>query len=192
MDVFTQTLDIHAPVKTVSIPYKAIIREAWMSNGLLKSSRMRDKLYKKCLGKCKTDQIYLQYVTYRNIFNSLKRTAKEAYYTKLLDKHKFDIRKTWNTIISIIGRTRDKSFLSDIFVVNGKRETDTIKIANSFCEYFTNVGKTYANLIPNAQRSVQSYMDSNSVQQSMFFGPSDSEEIRNIHSQQRRVLVMTG
>ena len=139
MDTFTQTLDLHAPVKTVSIPYKAIIREAWMSNGLLKSSRTRDKLYKKCLGKSKKDKIYVQYVTYRNIFNSLKRTAKEAYYTKLLDKHKCDIRKTWKTINSIIGRTRDKSSLSDIFVVNGKRETDTIQIANLFSEYFTNV-----------------------------------------------------
>jgi hypothetical protein len=44
---FTNIIDTHAPVTKTTIPYKATIREPWMTPGLIKSSRKRDQLYKK-------------------------------------------------------------------------------------------------------------------------------------------------
>ena len=40
---FTDILNTHAPEVKTSIPYKAIIREAWMTPGLIKSSRKKAK-----------------------------------------------------------------------------------------------------------------------------------------------------
>ena len=42
-------LNIHAPEKTIKIPYKKIIRQPWMTPGLLKSSRTKRIMYKKVL-----------------------------------------------------------------------------------------------------------------------------------------------
>ena len=38
---FTDILNTHAPEVKTLIPYKAIIREAWMTPGLIKSSRKK-------------------------------------------------------------------------------------------------------------------------------------------------------
>ncbi len=73
-------LDKHAPLKTKIIPSKYIIRDPWMTPGLLKSSFTLDKMYSKCVGKDKESSEYTEYVTFRNRYNNLKRFAKKKYY----------------------------------------------------------------------------------------------------------------
>ena len=81
-----------------------------MTYGLMKSSRTRNKLYKKSIGHNKSHIYYKTYIQYRNAHNKLKRYAKFSYYRDVLEKHHIsDIRKTWNIMNSVIGRTRDKS-----------------------------------------------------------------------------------
>ena len=59
---FTEILDKHAPIKVVKISHKSIIREAWVTNGIITSSKTRDKLYKKSLWKSKTDTDYEKFI----------------------------------------------------------------------------------------------------------------------------------
>jgi hypothetical protein len=71
----------HAPEKTVTIQPNFIIREKWMTKGLMKSSRNLNKLYRKCSKKPQTHQSYIHYKTYRNCYNKLKLAAKTIYYS---------------------------------------------------------------------------------------------------------------
>ncbi len=98
----------------------------------------------------------------------------------MLETHKNDIRKTWNIMNSIIGRTRNKTSIPSTFIVNGREETNELAIANSFCDYFTNIGKQYADKIPDAQHSVEYYMKSERNRYSMFLSPVDPVEIEKI------------
>ena len=59
-------LNTHAPEKTIKIPYKKILRQPWMTPALLKSSRTKRIMYKKCLGKSKESQTYQNFIKYRN------------------------------------------------------------------------------------------------------------------------------
>ena len=123
---------------------------------------------------------YKKFIAYRNIFNKLRRKAKEMYYYTLLEKHKGDIRNTWNIMNSVIGRARDKTSISDTFIINDKRENSEKIISNSFCDYFTNIGKSFADKIPPAQHSYKWYMKSKRNLRSMYMIPTESDEISKI------------
>ena len=88
-----ETLDKYAPVQTVSIPPNHIIEQQWMTKGLLKSCKKRDKLFRQSLGRPKHHSSHIKYIKYRNMLNALKRKAKENHYKDLLHQFSGDIKK---------------------------------------------------------------------------------------------------
>ena len=66
--------------KTVIIPASRIIRDPWITTGLITSSRKLNKLYKMKIGKDKNHPNSTKYSEYRNAYNSLKRKAKSTFY----------------------------------------------------------------------------------------------------------------
>ena len=116
---------------------------------LLTSSRTQNKLYKKKLGKDKSHVHLIKFTQYRNIYNRLKRMTKHNYYDELLQMYQYNTRKTWGVINTLIGRTNDKTTISDTFKINNSSIDDPEQVSNEFCNYFTNIGKQYANKIPN-------------------------------------------
>ncbi len=150
-----------------------------MTAGLLKSSHTVDKLYKKSLAKDPSSPEHKAYIQFRNRYNSLKRYAKKAYYNNKIVQFKNDSSKLWKILNEVIGKSNNKSGISDIFVVNGKHVTNPNEIANHFCSYYTNVGHEFAAKIPSSKNSAMSYMKGNFVQ-SLFFEPVDEDEIKKI------------
>jgi len=99
----------YAPEKEITIKKKNIIREEWMTTGLMKSARTRDILHKKALKNKTTGTHWTKFIEFRNHFNRIKRIAKESYYKQLLEQYRNNIRKTWGVINTPIGKTRDKT-----------------------------------------------------------------------------------
>ncbi len=131
-ETIQQAIDLHAPQKIAKIPPKRIIREAWVTKGIMKSSCNLDRLYAK-KKKCPLDQdAHDNYTTYRNLFNRIKRKAKELYYTDLIETYKGDIKNTWKILRPLIGKHKDKSQLPSAFQVNGNIVTEPTEIANKF------------------------------------------------------------
>jgi len=172
----TNIIDKIAPVKNITIPAFAIVREPWMSRGLIKSSLTLNKLHRKQLRKDNNHQHHIKYTEYRNMYNKLKRTTKEKYYNELFIKYKYDIRNTWREINKLIGRTNDKSTITDVFNIDNQLVTDKTKIANEFCNFFTNVGLKYANNIPDAKFNHNHYLK-NKNKLNMFMAPTDQYEV---------------
>ena len=177
---FTDIQNTHAPEVITSIPYKAIIREAWMTPGLIKSSQKKEHLYTKTLGKPRNSIQFENYLKFRNLYNIVKRQAKSQYYKQLLQKYSTDIRKTWKVLNSIIGRTNDKSCIPDTFIVDNSKITDANLIANGFGSYFSNIGKTLAESIPKSIKSTDHYMKTGQNKNSIYLNPTDSNEILKI------------
>ena len=50
--------------------------------------------------------------------------------------------KLWHTLKDIIGKSNNKQAISDLFLVDGKETSNVPNIGNSFCKFFTNVGKS--------------------------------------------------
>ncbi len=50
-------IDTYIPEKTITIPYKNVLKQPWMTSALLKSSRTKDKMYRKCIAKQKESNL---------------------------------------------------------------------------------------------------------------------------------------
>lgn len=174
-----EIMDIHAPEKTATVSNKSLAHERWMTKGLLKSSKVCQRLYKKQLGKPKTDSSYTKYIKYRNTFNSLKRKAKQSYYFEALNKYKFDIRKTWKELNQLIGRTNDKSAIIESIRINDKLTQDPQTIVDGFAQYFGEVGPKHANTIPTSKTTCFNYLNNN-FDRNIFMTPTDKQEILEI------------
>ena len=177
---FNRILDICAPVKTTTIAHKFVIRESWMTPGLVKSSRRCLQLYKKAIGKCNSSKDCKKYTTYRDVYKTLKRKAKQMHYANLFHEYGNDIRKTWRVLNSLIGRSNDKSSVSDTFVINGQKVNDKRVIADGFCKYFSSIGKVCAESIPESKNTPNYYMKGVANHHSCFLYPTDYVEILNI------------
>ncbi len=177
---FKKLLDVAIPETKTTIPYRSIIKQPWMTPGLCKCSSKKTKLFKKTAGKNRCSESYVRYVNYRNKYNTIKRSVKHEYYANLLAKYDGDIRKTWSVLNTIIGKSHDKSNITDSFIVNNNVITDTKTIANEFCTYFANVGKKYAEAIPNSRNSPNHYLGTSPNTKSLFLGPTDPNEIKKL------------
>ena len=140
-------IDHFAPEKTTVIPHHKIIRQPWITKGILKSSKRLTKLYRR------KHELTIQYTTYRNLFNNIKKKAREQYYDSLLKEAKNDIKKTWKILRPLVGKQRQKEPILNDFLINNNTVTDSSAIANEFSKFFANVGKDLQNNISNAQKS---------------------------------------
>lgn len=69
----------------------------WVTKGILKSRKTKNKLYKKFI-KNPNEGNESIYKTYRNKFNKIKNAAKKYYYNKEFNEHKGNLRYSWKLI----------------------------------------------------------------------------------------------
>ena len=76
LKVFSGIYDLAFSLKTISVK-KKIMQNPWMTNGLLKSSKRKQKFYEKFLRK-RTSRNESIYKAYKSLFESLKRKTKRV------------------------------------------------------------------------------------------------------------------
>ena len=86
------------------------IKSPWISKGLKKSSKTKQRLYIKFL-KTKTLEDESKYKNYKSLFEKLRKKAKIAYHSKLLHKYKTDSKRTWQVMKEITGKQKTNSNL---------------------------------------------------------------------------------
>jgi len=179
-----RVLDKFAPKIKIKIPKNRVMRDPWMTKGLMISSKNATKLYRKSIGKSKNDEKYINYRNYRNKYNQLKRTAKQTYYKDLFDRYRNDSKSAWRTINDILNRSNDKRSITRSFNVDGTTITDPKSIADEFCTFFNGIGRKYANKIPVSNVSPQNYTCIKRApnHKSVYIVPTDQNEIEFIIS----------
>ena len=70
-----------------------------------------------------------------------------------MQEFKNETRKLWNVINSITGRKKNKESMIESLKVGNVKTNDAKEITNTFCKFFANVGKDYANKIPAGKHS---------------------------------------
>ena len=171
-------INLCAPLKTVTIGHKHVIREKWMTKGLLKSSHNLNKLRSK-LSMNNNNITVNKYKTYRNLYNRLIRVAKTTHYSEQIERHRGNISKTWKIINKLIGKNNDKSN-PQIFNINNIQTDDKSKISNAFCSYFTDIGKQCAASIGPSTKMFNEYLIGNNCPNSLFLHPTDKRDIIKI------------
>ena len=104
----SEAKDKHFPEKTVRFDkYKHNVNK-WITAGILHSIQYRDNLYKKLILLCPESIQYQREKSnlkaYNNILSRSIRIAKKDYFINEFKKYQNDIRKTWNTLKSILNK----------------------------------------------------------------------------------------
>ena len=79
------------PEKNLSNKETIIHKKPWITKGLIKSSKIKNKLYKKILNNG-NEELKARYKYYRNHLSNLKNILKRRYYEQKFDTAKGDIK----------------------------------------------------------------------------------------------------
>ena len=78
--------------------------------------------------------------TYNKILKKSIREAKKTYFYNSFKKYNGDIKNTWGVITNILKKNRENKSFPHYFKINGKNITNKTDIADSFNNFFTNIG----------------------------------------------------
>ena len=176
------TIDHYAPETERRISAKNIIRDPWITRGLLTSLKKQQRLYKHSL-VVKTFEANTRYINYRNLLKKLIRKSKYKYLHDKCTEYRQDSRKLWTLINKIIGKENNKSHVIESIKSANIPRTDPYSITNTFNEFFSTVGKRYADkqkVTPTETTSNIENIENNP--QTLFLSPSTAEEVGTIIS----------
>ena len=143
MLTFQDSIESTCKLDKPKISKRTLINNPWITNSLINSIEIKQKLYKKW-SKSKTHNIpngntlfHTEYQSYRKILKSAIKTSKASYYHNKFEQHKGDPKKTWQIINQLRGKS--KTQVKPSFVVDGHRIVCRRTIANKFNQYFTSI-----------------------------------------------------
>ena len=107
--ILQDTLDLHAPVVTRKLSPKSYRRERWLNPSLLRCINRQKKLYLKTLKSNASNYEFTKYKNYKKILDKLKRRVKIRYFHTKCSEYKGNVRKMWDLINQVIGKTSDET-----------------------------------------------------------------------------------
>ena len=141
--LITTTIENHAPLKQLTRKQTRLRNKPWITKGLLKSVKRKQKVRKTYYINGSTDERKF-YKSYCNTLTRIKTVAKQLFYKTQFDVHKHDPKKTWDTAHTLLP-AKPKSQTQTSISVNSMSLSDPILIAEAFNEHFARVGKTLIN-----------------------------------------------
>ena len=172
------------PCKLVKFNKYKHKKSAWITLGLLKSIRYRDKLYKQLRlsnpNSLHYDTLKLNLKTYNLILRKSIISAKQMYYESRFNRIGNDIRCTWKTINEILTKNQTKNKCPTVFNDNGSMITDKVNIANKFNVFFTNIGDKIAKGINYDGNKTYGHYLNKDIHSSFTFMNIDEDAINKI------------
>ena len=155
LNMFMQCYESCFPIKSKPSVYKS--RKPWLSSGLLKSIKTKNKLYVKYVRR-PTLFNHIFYKEFRNKLHSLMRRVEREYYDKELIIHKNNLRKPWEIIKEVINPKKRLTCQP-----GGATITDKYAIGQQFNNFYVNIGNNLSKDIP-AMVVIQYHIDRRSFQ----------------------------
>ena len=85
--------------------------------------------------------------------------TKQNYYDDIFKLDRHNAKKIWGIINTLIGKSNDKTTISEAFKINNSIITNHDTIADEFCSFFsTEIGPKYAREIPKSKSFSMHYM----------------------------------
>ena len=152
--LFLEILDKHAPLKRTKVKSK---RSPWLTSSIKAMIHMRDKLKRKAMiTKIETD--WENYKKMRNDTTLQIRQAKQEYFSNKIKNESQNPKSAWKTINSLLGKQNKITNVNEL-IIDDKKVTSPSDIAESFNEYFSEIGPKLAdNIDQNNSNCFQQYI----------------------------------
>ena len=146
--------------KTKTFNKKKHFHQKWMTDELLQLVIRKNALYKEWKATT-NEQEYLikkrNFRTFDNIVQRRKLEIKHEYFYDMFQAQKTDLKKSWGILNEALNRNKEKKDLPSEFIYKNKTIIDAIEIANSFNEYFSNIGPNLSKKIDPSVNSSTTY-----------------------------------
>ena len=151
----------------------------WMTQGLLKSRKHKEKLFSQKL-KIPSNLNIEKFKKFNDLYVLLCRKSKTNYYKERFNLFSNDIKKTWATINEVLGREKSRESLPNHFISNGHILSDSFDIAQGFNDFFSNVGPELAAQIPQSGKDFTEYLSEEVKENFIFANITDDIIYENI------------
>ena len=150
------TKEIFFPNKYVKFHKHRHKKNKWITSGILRSIKFRDKMYVKFKQCPRHTAEYPILQNNLRVFNSILkgiiREAKIKHYNNLFNQYRGDIQMTWKTISEIICKSNYKRKELEKIIIDSKVISDKGDICTRFNEFFTNIGPKLADKIDSGKK----------------------------------------
>jgi hypothetical protein len=177
---------IRDATKTKTIKFKNHYKiKPWITQGIIKSIRNRDKIHKKVIQNPNNYVLKDYYKTYRNCLNILIKKTKNDYYKDKLIKAQGDPKQVWAVINECTNKQLKPNVIKQIQTAEGMMSVDKNpkEIADTFVNFFSDVGETMAENIAKEQNLNRKHTDcvekpnSRIHSKTIFMSPVSASEI---------------
>lgn len=131
-----------------NLPRRQRTIKPWITPGLLKCIRNRDRLYKKYKKSPEKQANKITYTRYRNFCNSLLKKLKHSYEKNEFEKAKNKPKATWEVIKKITNTYSKSSTPIELLQLS----SDPMASLNKVNHFFSSVGASLANNIQNTSK----------------------------------------
>ena len=139
--ILCDTIAKHAPETVKRISVKKIIKNPWITIGIMKSLSKQWQMFKAHL---KGDISTFNYRKYRNNLQRIIRFSKHRYLHEKCSEYRRDSKKLWRLINDLIKKTGNKKNMIESLKIKNLMKYDPDSITTEFCEFFSTVGERFA------------------------------------------------
>ena len=154
----------HLPWKLVKFNKYRHKNNRWITHGVIKSIKYRDKLDRNLKNASKDSISYVELKNRLGVYNKiLKKAIREAkyiYYNRQFEEIRTNVRKTWSIMNEIISWTKNKKGGIKSIIKDGRQIRDLSQIVENFDEFFVNIGPNLSrNTNCRIGKSFQTYLN---------------------------------
>jgi hypothetical protein len=175
LSILRTVLTDHTKVST--IPRRKRVLKPWITEGVLRCMRNRNKLQKVAQSNPTDELAQITHRRYRNFYYNLGKKLKHLYYKSEIEKCS-NLKQTWKTIKSVnnSNRCNTECLSTDLLKLNPKGPIDSVNDVNA---YFSTIGQKLAQKIPQIS-SGPSYFKSKNHLKSFVMLDVDDQEVGDI------------
>ena len=138
----------HAPTKKLSPKEVKLKLKPWITKDIQKLICVRDRLFARKKRQPENELVRNVYNKIRNKVSRELEKSKKEHYDAYFEEHNTNIKKTWEGIRKIVNVKKSTKFTISHLNINGKTVDDSTDIANSFNNFFVNVGPETEKSVP--------------------------------------------
>ena len=153
----------HKAFPIVTLSQKQSKNKPWVTKGLIKCSKEKNRLYLK--SKNSNDpNVKMKYIKYKKMFEIILKKSENEYFKKLLNIYQRNSKEIWKILNNLTKPMEVKQKNIKLKTEKGFITKDN-EIAETFNNYFTSVGKSLDEKLPNTEN----YIDYINIENSSIF-----------------------
>ena len=177
--IFCKCVNNSAPIRKASRKEKKLREKPWISRGLLKSIKKKNKLLTN-LHKNRNEESFINYKLYRNTLHRAIKTSKQIHYKEKIGANANNPEMLWKIVNELISqKPKTKTVPAKLESDKGTVE-DPIAICNTMNNFFTEIGVKLAKSITPVVTQSQTTVSPTNIKNSFFLSPSTPDEVGSI------------